>query len=324
MEKNATNSYSTMLYDEYVTQLLGDYHDRKSKDPLFLYMAFQTIHAPIESPPRNYSECTNVTEPNRQIYCNQMQYLDEVILHYVDLFKQYKLWDDTLLIFSTDNGGMPYVNANANQNVKAWGCNMPYRAGKGTLFEGGVKGVGFINGGDNVIPSKLRGSSSDILSHVIDWSPTIVQGVVGETLPIDIAFDGISMWNTLMNPKGDSKWERSTLFIDIENNGSYAGLIDGDYKYFQGKQLFTGYFPCGTTDIPKVDTTEEWLFDLKNDPYESKNIASEHQDLVKKYKLMIEEFVVNGGYVAEQNNRLHPLALPIHHHGVWRPWLDSM
>jgi len=321
VERNASGDYSTMLYDDYVTQLLGNYHESRSKEPLFLYMAFQTIHAPNEPPPKNYSQCKNVEGAQRQIYCNKMQYLDDVILHYVDMFKQYGLWNDTLLVFSTDNGGMPYINPRAPPTRQAYGCNMPYRAGKGTLFQGGVKGVGFINGGDNVIPSKLRATNSNILSHVIDWLPTIVQGLAGQELPDDIPFDGISMWDALMDPEQAQKWERNTLFIHIRNNGSFGGLIDGDYKYIVGEQQYTGYFPCGSTQIPDYESTSEWLFDLKADPYEAINVVAEHGDLAKKYKAMIGEVVSGNRFQELQSAQTYPEGSPDLHDGVWSPWL---
>ena len=133
VQRNVTGSYSTMLYDEHVTQLLDQYHQSDSKDPLFIYMAFQTPHFPIEAPPLNYSQCDHVEGAGRQTYCNKMQYLDEVVLHYIDMFKGYNLWDDTLLVFSADNGGQP---PNHGGPQVTYGCNIPYRAGKSTLFEG--------------------------------------------------------------------------------------------------------------------------------------------------------------------------------------------
>ena len=200
--------------------------------------------------------------------------------------------------------------------------NMPLRAGKATLFEGGVKGVGFMNGGDNVIPSKARGSSSDILSHTVDWLPTVVNGAVGQALPANVAFDGVSMWDTLINPEEDAVWNRTTLFVDVAENGTFAGLIDGDWKYIQGQQLYTGYFPCGKTDIPRVEKVDKWLFNLKDDPHESKNLARENEDLVGLYEKMIAEYVVHGGYVPEQDASVSPKAFPKLHGGVWHPWLD--
>lgn len=321
VDRNGTGTYSTTLYHQYMTELLEVYNASTEAKPLFVYMAFQTIHAPIQSPPQNYSACDGILNPNRRIYCNKMQFLDGVILDYVNLFEDYHLWDDTLLIFSTDNGGMPYWNNNYNALVTAWGCNVPYRAGKATLFEGGVKGVGFINGGQNVFPAQLRGTSNGILSHVIDWLPTILGGVLKETLPVDVPFDGLSMWDALLHPDDDSLWNRTTLFIDIEQNGAFAGVIDGEWKYFEGQPLYTAYYPCNSTDVPDIEQETEWLFNLKTDPYEAINVAKSNPQLVENYKAMIQQFIADGGYVPEQDNTVYAQAMPAFHDGVWLPWL---
>ena len=68
----------------------------------------QINSTPIEKSPEEYDECNEITNEGRKTYCNKIQYLDNVIADYINSFKTYNLWDDTLLIFSTDNGGMPH------------------------------------------------------------------------------------------------------------------------------------------------------------------------------------------------------------------------
>ena len=78
VDRTFKGDYTSMLYDNYMTQLLHDYNASATSDPLFVYMAFQTVHTPIEVPPQNYSQCDHIEDGNRTIYCNKMQYLDEV------------------------------------------------------------------------------------------------------------------------------------------------------------------------------------------------------------------------------------------------------
>ena len=80
--------------------------------------------------------------------------------------KQTGLWADTLVIFSTDNGG-PADNYDHNM-----ASNWPLRGTKGTLFDGGVRGVGIVSGG--AVPLDRRGMVLKGLVHVSDWFHTIV------------------------------------------------------------------------------------------------------------------------------------------------------
>eukprot|EP01084_Bolivina_argentea_P048345 89087_1 len=146
----ANNTYSINLYYPNFESIIINYNKTNTGQPLFMYMAFQTVHSPIENPPQLYKECTDIPNTMRKAYCQKMVDLDNTINDMVNLYKKYNLWDDTLLMVTTDNGGMCDWSDNINPLFVSWGCNMPYRAGKATLFEGGVKGVGFINGGNNV------------------------------------------------------------------------------------------------------------------------------------------------------------------------------
>ena len=346
-------TYTTDLFYNRTEHILSSHNQN---EPLFLYLAFETIHTPIQNPPENSIECANkgFTE-EREKYCNQILYLDEKIGDIKYLFEQYQLWDNTILLFTTDNGGMPHWNAGYPDfdgcgvigkficdaleemtdffydTVSSFGCNLPYRGGKATLFEGGIKGIGFINGGSNYISDNLRGTQFDSLMHVIDFLPTVIEGILDDDDGLNdiVDIDGINMWNCLMN--NEYIIRPGPLFIDIRDStdnidGNYSGLINGSLKFFQGKQMYDPYFPCNGSYVDNIeaDITFEWLFDLDNDPYEQVNIAEDNPELILEFKAIINDFIRNGGYMKEQGNNIDKDALPKNNNGVWAPWLDDI
>jgi hypothetical protein len=148
--------------------------------PLFVYYAHQIVHVPIEAPPPGWTKnCTGITEKSRHTYCTMLAAVDDSLRRLVDDLKKKNMWDDTILVVTSDNGAMPNVPGSI---VPSAGVNFPYRGGKGTAFEGGVKGIGFVTGGKNIIPAAARGTRNSALLHAVDWLPTLVN-MAGPGIP---------------------------------------------------------------------------------------------------------------------------------------------
>ena len=88
--------------------------------------------------------------------------MDKAIGEVVRSYKKFGFWENTVLIFSSDNGG----------NMKAGASNWPLRGAKGTLFEGGIRSIGFVH--SPLLPLSRMGTISKNLMHVTDWFPTIL------------------------------------------------------------------------------------------------------------------------------------------------------
>lgn len=89
-----------------------------------------------------------------------------------------------LFFFSSDNGG----------NIDQGASNWPLRGSKTTLWEGGVRAVGFVT--SPLLSERMKGTVSRELIDISDWYPTLIEGVAGWTLS-DTKLDGYNIWETL-------------------------------------------------------------------------------------------------------------------------------
>lgn len=154
-------TYSTNAYSQEAVRLIE--HHNKS-EPFFLYLAYQAVHGPLEAPQSYIDMCSHIPEPNRRIFCGMMKAMDEGIGNITYALKTSGMWENTLIAFTTDNGG---------QN-EAGGNNWPLRGNKATAWEGGVRGVGFVTGAGVKQQYTWNG-----LMHASDWLLTLAEGKPG-------------------------------------------------------------------------------------------------------------------------------------------------
>ena len=160
--------FSTYLYTKEFMRILDDYSDTtqttpstdNNKPPLFVYMAYQSTHGPLQVP-QNWTDIYNISYKPRLLCQGMISAVDASIGAIVSRLHDMDLFNNSLIIFSSDNGG-PHDHAN----------NYPLRGSKGSNFEGGVRVCAFINGG--IVPEAARGQSlSDGLMHITDWYATL-------------------------------------------------------------------------------------------------------------------------------------------------------
>lgn len=133
--------------------------------PLFLFHAFHLVHTPLEVPEAYLKRADERAKPgffddeDRRHLSAMAEYMDGVLGDLVGAFKARGLWENTLLVAITDNGGAVYTPGSGN--------NHPLRGGKFSDWEGGVRTNAFLAGG--FIPKPLVGSSYDGVISIADW-----------------------------------------------------------------------------------------------------------------------------------------------------------
>ncbi len=168
--------YSTHLITREACRII----EQKDKaKPLFLYVPFNGVHSPHQVPD-SYLQPYGSLKGARQKLAGMLAAVDEAIGQIVGSLEKAGIRDHTLIIFSTDNGGPKP------------GDNTPLRAWKGTIYEGGVRGCGFVNW-----PGRVpAGAHVKEMMHTVDWYPTLVK-LAGGSLEQKTTLDGRDVWPML-------------------------------------------------------------------------------------------------------------------------------
>ncbi|KAL8593460.1 hypothetical protein ACOMHN_000775 [Nucella lapillus] len=220
---NVNGNFSTEMYTQEAEKVISA-HD--PSEPLFLYLAHQAVHAgnmpdPLQVPQKYVDRFTHkIHDVRRRMFAGMVSALDDSVGRVVDALKAKGMLDNTIIVFTTDNGG-PTNGYDGNA-----ACNWPLRGVKNTMWEGGVRGVGFINSpllGD-------QGYVSDNFFHVTDWLPTLFRAAGGDpsTLKKQDGFDMFDMLKT----KGPQV--RKEVLHNIDPVYGFAAIRVGDYKLVMG------------------------------------------------------------------------------------------
>ncbi|MHB8970709.1 MAG: arylsulfatase B [Pirellulaceae bacterium] len=261
--------YSTHLIAQEAIRVLAK-HDTKA--PLFLYVPFNAVHAPHQVPEKYSQPYAAFSEP-RRTYAGMVSALDEAVGQIVDQLEKKGLRDNTLIVFHSDNGGpSPGVVTS----------NGPLRAGKATLYEGGVRVAAFATWTGHIPP----GSVVDQPLHVVDWYPTLL-GLAGASLQQAKPLDGKDAWLTISAGKPTPHEEillNATPTAGAIRVGSWKLVINGKREHNDGRDPATGQ-PVGWNAEDDKSTSEVIeLFDLAQDPYEKTNLADKHPEQIKELR----------------------------------------
>ena len=183
----SVGQYSTSLYANETARIIRA-HDKSVG--LYVYLSFQAVHGPYQVP-EHFAARYDAAHPDKYIYEGMVTAVDAALSKVVQASRAAHLWDSTLVVFHSDNGGV----------VRG---NHPFRGGKFGLWEGGVRVLAFLGGPVVHGPGGDWGRSWRGLGHVSDLLPTLLSaaGVMlpaagdGSTGPTSM--DGISLWQAIV------------------------------------------------------------------------------------------------------------------------------
>ena len=281
------NEKATPAQTDEVLQFIKNNKDH----PFFVYLSYYNIHTPLQAPDslirkyvkRGYPESTNrfgdATELPTAHYMAMINLLDNEIGRLLKELKLMALLDNTLIVFTSDNGGLN----------RAWN-NCPLRGAKGLLYEGGIRVPLIVSWPGIVKPA----SQTDNPVHIIDFYATFRE-ISGGKISEEKILDGISIVPLLKqngNLKRDALFWHHPHYIDDYGKTPSSAILKGNYKliYYYGDYLNTrGYLPIQNEPYGELLVGERIeLFNIKKDPNELQNLIKHEtikaQELLKDLK----------------------------------------
>lgn len=276
-DPNDPASYAKYQLKDYASTLMVDkmmnYVDTIGEDPFFLYWASPIPHVPLQAPQKwvdYYREKFGPEEPYigdkgyfpnqypHATYAAMVSYLDENIGKLIDKLKEQGKYENTIFLFTSDNGPS-YVGG---YDAAFFDGAKPFKSergwGKGSVTEGGIRVPLIVSW-----PAKIKaGSTSEHISAFWDILPTLneLAGVEAET-----DSDGLSFAPALL---GQDQLAHEYLYWEFPESGGQRALRMGDWKLLN-------------KDMKKGNL--EWkLFNLKEDPREQNDVADQYPEVLQK------------------------------------------
>ena len=269
--------------DDYFTTLIGNeavdiIKEHDTAKPLFLYVASLAPHAPYQAPQKDIDAYKNTAgDVHRHTYAAMITDLDTQVGRIVAALKQKNMLDNTLVIFSSDNGGATNAlfatgarspeereqSGGVELGAKTPASNGDLRGGKGSLHEGGVRVPTVF-----YWPGKLKPGVVNAPAGMVDVMPTVL-ALAGAKGSPDHPFDGKDIWPVLANGQPSP---HEDYLINVE---PFRGAVrKGDWKLVKIALL------PGRTE----------LFDLAKDPGEKNNVADQFPEIVNDLSARLQTY----------------------------------
>ena len=263
--------HATDLFSDWAVEFLNEHAD--ARNPFLLYLAYNAPHTPIQ-PPDTWLQKVQQREPGiapaRAKLVALIEHMDDGIGKVIAALKRNQQWDNTIIVFTSDNGGQ--LDAGANNGL--------LRDGKQSVYEGGLKVPMCVVWPNHVQPE----TETSFAAMSMDILPTLFQAA-SIAVPEDL--DGRSFLPTILGdtqPPLRTQW----LFTRREGGLNYGGktieaIRDGDWKLLQNS-------PFGPLE----------LYNLSTDFAEKTDVAKQNRAVVNRLNSALRLHLQRGGAVPWQ------------------------
>ncbi len=233
--------------DRYLTEAIAAeairFMQQPDTTPFFAYVPFSAPHAPWQAPKQGYDSLGLIKDHHQRVYTAMVLALDKAVGEMLDFLETSGLSENTLIVFTSDNGVATYNGHVTSGNLKG---------GKFTLFEGGIDVPLFFSWKDKIPPRQVLEAPASLL----DIAPTVLEAA-GASLPLT---DGRDWFHVMTQKIPISQNDSRTFFW---RSGYVAAVRQGAFKVIVDKAH--GLTAC---------------YNLIKDPQESVDILQEEQERV--------------------------------------------
>lgn len=260
--------HATDLITKEALRIINKKHDK----PFFLYVTYSVPHYPLDEP----EEWTSIYDgfsiyPSRKWFAASVTHMDAGIGKIIDALEKSGQRENTLVLFTSDNGGQfswhsntEYHGKYADKPHKVLGNNYPLFGWKGDVYEGGTRVPAIVNW-----PGHLKPGVVDIPIHVSDWLPTFCNLTGSEkSLQSIKKRDGQNVWPYLTGEKELN--EKRTMYW---KTGKGIAVREGNWKLVVDRK-----------------TNKAELYDLDQDFRETKDLSKANPEITKHLLELMEAF----------------------------------
>lgn len=266
--------YSTYLLRDEACRVIANQPKDK---PLFLYVPFNGVHSPYQAPEATHKDYPDL-KGSRQKFAGMLTAIDEAVGRIEEALRQAGRLENTLIVFSSDNGGPGMSD------------NTPLRDHKGSIFEGGVRAAAFATW-----PGRIPGGQRiREPMHMVDWYPTLLR-LAGASTEQKLPIDGLDLW-PMLTTKAASPHD---AILCVSTQGpERAAVRMGPWKLMQlnaparaideesGEGKAKGKAAKAAAKYEPLA-----LYNLEEDPGETRNLAAAQPERVKAMQARLAELL---------------------------------